>query len=345
MITIKEIAKQLNMSTTTVSNVIHGKTGEVSAETIERVEKFLDEVDYVPNINARNLAQNQSKIIGVVLKTSESRYSNILTDPFVAEMLGGIEKVIRESGYFMMVYISEDINEILKRVTSWNVDGLLLFWMLDDDARMVYSKFRGPVCFIDTFVDWDAIDAIGSKYVNVGLDDEKATYEAISYLISCGHKKIGFLSDRNTGVDSERFKGYRRALKEAGLKYEDEDFFEIDTTMDGIDDSIFGLTDKAKRFDAVFCVSDNFAAMLINACFRSGIDVPGDVSVMGFDDNMNGRLFRPSLTTVHQDIAHKGEVAAQKLIEMVHGEEPAEHHIRLETKIVKRESVADMNKK
>ena len=157
MITIKEIAKELNMSTTTVSNVIHGKTKEVSAETIDRVQRFLDEVEYVPNISARNLAQNQSKIIGVVLKTSEARYSNILTDPFVAEMLGGIEKTIRESGYYMMVYISEDINEIIKHVTSWNVDGLLLFWMLDDDAIKVYRKFRGPVCFIDTFVDWDAI--------------------------------------------------------------------------------------------------------------------------------------------------------------------------------------------
>ena len=345
MITIKEIAKELNMSTTTVSNVIHGKTKEVSAETIDRVQRFLDEVEYVPNISARNLAQNQSKIIGVVLKTSEARYSNILTDPFVAEMLGGIEKTIRESGYYMMVYISEDINEIIKHVTSWNVDGLLLFWMLDDDAIKVYRKFRGPVCFIDTFVDWDAIDAIGPKYVNIGLDDEKATCEAVSFLISCGHKRIGFLSDRNTGVDSERFKGYRRALSEAGIEYEEDNFFEIDTTVDGIDKSISELTDKAKRYDAVFCVSDNFAAMLINACFREGLDVPGDISVMGFDDNMNGRLFRPSLTTVHQDIARKGELAAQKLIDMVHGEIPKEHHIRLKTHIVKRESVADINKK
>lgn len=97
MITIKEIAARLGLSTTTVSNVIHGKTKEVSAETIARVQKFLEEVEYVPNINARNLAQGQSKIIGVVLKTLDFRlwYSdNILSDPFVAEMIGGIERAL-----------------------------------------------------------------------------------------------------------------------------------------------------------------------------------------------------------------------------------------------------------
>ena len=129
MITIKQIAESLNMSATTVSNVIHGKTKEVSQDTIDRVQKFLDEVHYVPNINARNLAQNQSNIIGIVLKTSEDRYTHILCDPFVSEMLGGIERVIREAGFYMMLYISNDINEITNRVASWNVDGLLLFWM------------------------------------------------------------------------------------------------------------------------------------------------------------------------------------------------------------------------
>ena len=95
MITIKEIASRLGLSTTTVSNVIHGKTREVSAETIERVQKFLEEVEYVPNINARNLAQGQSKIIGVVLKSLAFRRwynDSILSDPFVSEMIGGIEK-------------------------------------------------------------------------------------------------------------------------------------------------------------------------------------------------------------------------------------------------------------
>ena len=87
MITIKEIARSLGMSTTTVSNVIHGKTGQVSPETIERVQKFLEEVDYVPNINARNLAQNESRIIGVAMKTQDYKYPNLMNHLFDTEGL------------------------------------------------------------------------------------------------------------------------------------------------------------------------------------------------------------------------------------------------------------------
>ena len=132
MITIKEISRQLGLSTTTVSNVIHGKIKEVSPETIEKVRRYLDEVEYVPNISARNLAQNQSKIIGLVLKTREDRYMDLLMDPFVSEMLVGIEKEVRKAGYYMMLYMSDDIAEIIGHASTWNVDGLLLFCMLDD---------------------------------------------------------------------------------------------------------------------------------------------------------------------------------------------------------------------
>ena len=154
MITIKEIASRLGLSTTTVSNVIHGKTKEVSAETIARVQKFLEEVEYVPNINARNLAQGQSKIIGVVLKTLDFRlwYSdNILSDPFVAEMIGGIERAVREAGYYMMLYISDDIAEIIQHISIWNVDGLILFSMMDDDGNRVAAKYHKPIVCIDTY--------------------------------------------------------------------------------------------------------------------------------------------------------------------------------------------------
>ena len=154
MITIKEIASRLGLSTTTVSNVIHGKTKEVSAET-------------------RNLAQGQSKIIGVVLKTLDFRlwYSdNILSDPFVAEMIGGIERAVREAGYYMMLYISDDIAEIIQHISIWNVDGLILFSMMDDDGNRVAAKYHKPIVCIDTYSSEKSDD-----FINVGLDDEKGT--------------------------------------------------------------------------------------------------------------------------------------------------------------------------
>ncbi len=344
MITIKEIAKQLEMSPTTVSNVIHGKTKEVSPETIERVRQFLEKVEYVPNMTARNLAQNKSKIIGAVLKTTEDRYSHILMDPFVSEMLGGIERVVREAGYFLMLYISDDIAEIIDRITSWNADGLLLFWMMDDDALRVHKKYRKPVVSIDTYMSRETAEKFQqSQFVNIGLEDEKGAYEATSYLIGRGHRKIAILTDKRDGVDLVRFRGYRRALEDAGIEYSDRYFFELRSTRDEIGKSLERLAKKAEKVSAVFCCSDMFAAMFINACIRHGLRVPEDVSVVGFDDNINisERLCRPALTTVHQDIAGKGELAAKTLIDLLQGKGAENSRIIMKTKLMERDSVAD----
>ena len=344
MITIKEIAAQLGLSTTTVSNVIHGKTGEVSPETIERVRSFLAEVEYVPNISARNLAQNRSKIIGVVLKAWERKYENIFRDPFVAEMIGGIEKAIREQGYFMMLYISDDIAEILQYVSTWNADGLILFCMLDDDALRVRKKYRKPIVCIDTYIDKQAEAAFGDFFLNVGLDDQKGACEAVRYLTQQGHKRIGFLSDNRVGVDLARFRGYRKALEEAGIEYSDRNFFMLYYEKNVMDANFAQLAEKAKDFTAVFCCSDLYAVMLTEACAARGIKVPEDLSVVGFDDNIYSRLCRPPLTTMHQDAEYKGHLAAMKLIDMIRGSVPGEKEITLTSALVIRESVRQLKR-
>lgn len=358
MITIKEIAGKLGMSTTTVSNVIHGKTGEVSPETTLRVQKFLEEVDYVPNINARNLAQNRSKIIGVVLKAWEGKYGNIFTDPFVAEMIGGIEKAIREKGYFMMLYISDDIAEILKHVSTWNVDGLLLFCMLDDDALRVKKKYRKPIVCIDTYIAKENSGIYDSRFKNVGLEDEQGTYEAVKYLIGHGHRKIGFLSDNREGVDYARFRGYRRALEEAGIEYSDRDFFLLRYEMkkgsgnsgafgircmqDELQEGFDRLAERAGDYTAVFCCSDIYAVMFMNALSDRGIRVPDDMSIFGFDDNSYASLCRPALTTVHQDAGYKGALAAKLLIDMIRGEDSSKSQVTLKPELVIRGTVRDL---
>ena len=317
MITIKEIASRLGLSTTTVSNVIHGKTKEVSAETIARVQKFLEEVEYVPNINARNLAQGQSKIIGVVLKTLDFRlwYSdNILSDPFVAEMIGGIERAVREAGYYMMLYISDDIAEIIQHISIWNVDGLILFSMMDDDGNRVAAKYHKPIVCIDTYSSEKSDD-----FINVGLDDEKGTCRAVKYLIENGHRKIGFLTDNRVGVDRARFWGYRRALKEAGIEYSDRDFFLFKPTKESVDRNIEKLCRKARNYTALFCC------------------------IIGFDDNLYSRVCTPRLTTVHQDATQKGKVAAEILIGLIRGVKPVSKDVRLETRLEIRDTVKKIN--
>ena len=337
MITIKEIASRLGLSTTTVSNVIHGKTREVSAETIERVQKFLEEVEYVPNINARNLAQGQSKIIGVVLKSLDFRLwhsSNILSDPFVADMIGGIEKAVRDAGYYMMLYISDDIAEIIQHISIWNVDGLILFSMMDDDGNRVAAKYHKPIVCIDTYSS-----ANNDDFVNVGLDDAKGAYDAVKYLIGSGHRKIGFVTDNRVGVDEQRFWGYRRALAESGIEYSDKDFFLMKPSKELINDNIVKLCSKAKDYSALFCCSDIYAAIMMAALKEKGFRIPEDISIVGFDDNLYSRICTPRLTTVHQDADEKGRVAVETLVGMIMGREPVSKKIVLKTHLVTRDSV------
>ncbi|MCR5656530.1 MAG: LacI family transcriptional regulator [Butyrivibrio sp.] len=333
MITIKEIAKQLNMSTTTVSNVIHGKTKEVSPATIKIVEDYLKQVDYVPNINARNLAQNESKIIGVALKARADKYENLLMDPFVSELIGGIEESIRNAGYFMMLYISSDIDKIMRQVSTWNVDGLLLFGMLGDDGIRVSQKYKKPIVCIDTYT----IEGI-KHFVNVGLDDEKGCFDMVNYMIELGHKKIAFLSDNLNGVDYARFSGYKRALKENGLSFSEDMFFKIRPRKEDIDESLDEICERAKDFDAIMCVSDLYAVQVMCALKDKGVNVPEDISIAGFDDTLLGQLHRPALTTVHQSVKEKGVLAATTLLDRIGGKKTPKQ-ISLPTTLVIRDTV------
>lgn len=333
MITIKEIAKQLNMSTTTVSNVIHGKTGEVSDDTKKIVQDFLDKVDYVPNISARNLAQNESKIIGLALKARADKYENLIMDPFVSELIGGVEETIRNAGYFMMLYISSDTAEIMRHVSTWNVDGLILFGMLNDDGIRVSEKYKKPIVCIDTY----SIEGL-KHFTNVGLDDEQGTYEMVNYLISQGHRKIAFLSDNTNGVDLARLNGYKKALKDAKIKYSPSNFLKIRPHTKDLPESLEEICEQSKEFTAIMCVSDLYAVTLMAAFADRGISVPDDISVAGFDDNMLGQLHRPALTTVHQNVKQKGIIAADTLLKQLK-KIKTPNQIVLPTRLVIRDTV------
>ncbi len=333
MITIKEIAKQLNMSTTTVSNVIHGKTGEVSPSTIKIVEDYLKKVDYVPNINARNLAQNESKIIGVALKARADKYENLLMDPFVSELIGGIEESIRNAGYFMMLYISSDTDEIMRHVSTWNVDGLLLFGMLNDDGIRVSERYKKPIVCIDTY----SIEGL-KHFINIGLNDRQGCFDMVNFMIKQGHKKIAFLSDNNNGVDYERFSGYKYALEGNGIHFEEDWFLKIRPKKEEIDASLKEICDRASEFDAIMCVSDLYAVQLMCALTDRGIRIPEDISIAGFDDTLLGQLHRPALTTVHQDVKEKGITAMNVLLKRIRGEKTPKQ-IQLPTTLVIRDTV------
>ena len=174
------------------------------------------------------------------------------------------------------------------------------------------------------------------------MDDAKGTYDIVNYLITQGHKKIAFISDNSNGVDLARLNGFKLALSDAGLKYKNSNFLKIRPRADEIESSLEEICEKLKNFTAVFCVSDLYAVTLIAALEDRGIAVPDDISVVGFDDNMLGKLHRPALTTVHQDVKAKGVMAASTLLKQLRGEKTP-NQIQLPTHLVIRDTVKKIN--
>lgn len=333
MVTIKEIARELGLSTTTVSNVIHGKSWEVSPATVRRVQEALDRCGYVPNIVARNLAQKESRIVGVALKATPEKSGNLIKDPFFSVVIGAIERQIRLAGYYMMLYISEDTDEIIRQASSWNVDGLIVVGMVDDDGRWVEERFKKPVVCVDNCSEEGL-----KHFVNIGLEDEQGGYLAARHLTELGHRKIAFLTNVLGAVEMARLRGFRRALSEAGIGYQDKDCLMINLFHDQFEDSLNEVCGRLGEYTAVFCVSDLLAVGLMAALSDRGIRVPEDISVVGFDDIFLGRMHRPSLTTVHQDVEEKGAAAVRALIGMLRGEEVTSRDIRLPVRLEIRQS-------
>ena len=337
MITIKKMAEMLGTSTTTVSNVIHGKTGEVSPAMVEKVKRLIEEYDYVPNINARNLARNKSGIIGLAMKTNRDKYDNIMKDPFAGELTGAVESYVREKGYFTMLYVSDDIAEIINSVSSWNVDGLILLGIQKADAFLLKQKVKRPMVFIDCYFD----DSI-FEYVNVGVEDQRGGYEITDYLIQKGHQKIAFLADNCVGVDYQRFKGYKAAITEAGIPYHEEDFIMLEPNGPDMSLLLSDVYRRAGDFTAFVCASDYYASHIMNYLQDHGMRVPEDLSVVGFDDNVYSRIVRPALTTVHQDVTRKGGLAVEKLFHMIRKEDYGDKFEQLPVFLVERDSVKEI---
>ena len=140
MATIKDIARVTGVSATTVSNVIHGKSGRVSAETIEKINKAINELGYVPNMSARSLVSNSSKVIGMINHIVPHNESNIMEDPFQSSFIGAIERVLRENGYYLMLRTVETSEELLTFLRNWNVDGMFFTGIFKDQFLMSFQR-------------------------------------------------------------------------------------------------------------------------------------------------------------------------------------------------------------
>lgn len=337
MPTIKEIAHKAGVSPTTVSNVLHGRTSRVSPRTRERVEAFLREEGYAPNMGAMILARNNSRIIGVILFMEPRRNETVLEDPFSSTILGAMEKEIRESGYFLMLHATSDEEEVIRLARTWKLDGLVLLWVPAAICRAIRGSIEAPVVFVDTY-----FESGDRGFHRIGLDDFQGGYQIADYVLSRGHRRVLFLAndDVHPGGDRFRFEGCRKAFAERGLEY-GEDRFVVVSKDPGERRELYGcLSKRPLKYTALIFSSDYYAAEAVSFLGDHGTGVPRDISVTGFDDNIFARLIRPRLTTIHQDVHGKGRAAIAMLLDLVRGRGAVETEVRLPVRLVERESVA-----
>lgn len=312
MVTLKTIADEAGVSTVTVSNVIRKKYSKVSPEKVELINEIIKKYNYVPNANARSLASKKSNIIGIIIPYVGDN-DNFLSSPYNMEIFGVLEREIRKRGYFAMIRTVSTVAEATPIMKSWNVDGAIILGANASDVEFIKAELSFPMVFVDSYSS--------CPHVNVGVDDENGGYLATRFLINNGHRKIWFVGPEvDAAIDSviqQRYKGYIRALEESNIEQEKRWMFAHSTNYECGINVGKAIAFEKERPTAVFATSDIVALGIIEGLRLSGLSVPDEISVMGFDNLPEGQYAYPKLTSISQNIPIKGHMVANALFEVI----------------------------
>lgn len=337
MITIEDVAKRANTSIATVSRVLNKKTG-YSEKTKLKVQKAIEELGYESNAIARSLKNKKTNTIGVLVPNVSSMLSN--------EILNGIEEYAHTSGYSVLTsYTYSDSEKVMKSLKIFNeqrVDGLIFVsdFFLPEYYEYVRAR-KMPIVLT-------AAESPDYPLSFIKVNDFKASYEAVSYLIANGHKKIGMISANPqvhpTAAGKSRLEGYKKALQDADLNIEDHRIVFCDGFTFLIGRNKFKeLIKTAPEITAVFASSDDLAVGALNMAYELGIQVPEEISIMGYDNIPITEMVWPPLATVSQPLKNMGYESTKELIKKIEDPEREANHQYIDHEIIERKSVADLN--
>jgi LacI family transcriptional regulator len=338
-VTITELARASGVSVGTVSRALNGYA-DVRPETRERIMRLARELDYTPGAAARSLVTRRSHVIGVVLDTGEGHPD--LQHPFFHEVLVGIKNQIGASGFDLLLFASErpgngyGPHSYLKRCRHHNVDGVVLMGVDAADPevqRVVRSDL--PVVGVD-------VELTGPRTMYVISDNVLGAALAVRSFHAAGHRRIATITGLlGTRPGADRLRGYRQAIQELGLAYRDEFVAYGDFYTDSGRQAMERLMALPEPPTAVFAASDMMALGAIRAASQAGRSVPGDVSVIGFDDIQLADHMNPPLSTLRQDKAGLGREAGAALVRIIEAEQADERRtVVLPVELIERGSSA-----
>ena len=326
-VTMQQVAAEAGVSVSTVSKVINGRYG-VASETSDHVNQVIARMGYEASLVARSLRNRRTNVIGVLVVDFE---------PFSVEVLKGAADAIRGTGYELVAYSAggradEHVGwerRYLSRVMGTLVDGAVLVTPTVTDVQ-----YDGPIVAVDPHTGRSSLPAVGS-------DNLQGTKLAVDHLLGLGHRRIGMVTGRSDLFSGElREQGFRRALAAAGVPVEEELFRPGHFVPEVGRQAAHELLTLDEPPTAIFAANDLTALATLEVAADLGIDVPGELSVVGFDNIPESALGVPPLTTVEQPIRRMGHDAVEMLLALIAGEVLRDTHETLDTTLVVRGSTA-----
>ena len=335
-ITIKDVAKLSNVAPSTVSRVI-ANSPRISEKTKEKVRAAMDELGYHPNFIARSLANQSTRVIGLVLPNSTDVF---FQNPFFPTVLRGLSDGANERHYALQISTGKTDEEIfdgvVQMVQGGRVDGVILLYSRIEDKVLNYLRERKfPFVVIGKpFKDVDQITYVDN-------DNYKASKEATNYLIGLGHSQIGFIGgDLNFVVTIERLLGFEKALREADIRSNDDYIIHSEFLREGGQEAIDKLMNLKNPPTALVVADDLMALGVLNTLSEMDISVPDELSILSFNNVLFSELSRPPLTSVDINIFELGFQAAKSLIQLLENEKQPVKRTIVPHKLIKRFSCA-----
>ena len=325
-----DIARLAGVSESTVSRAIAGSP-LVNDETRERVTKIAAEARYTVNEAARNLRRKESRTVDVVIPITEYNRKQ-MSDPFFLDMIGALADVLTERGYDLLLSKTAPWTPGARRnpLQSGRADGMIVIGQdVERDRLRAFIAEHGRTVVWGTQTDGDA-------YVAVGSDNERGGWLAARHLLSSGRRRLAFFGPDTQPEVAERLAGFRRAHAEAGVAVDERLVRPVPFDAHEAREAVLAFCEGGASFDGICAASDLIAMTAMGVLGLKGLDVPGDVGVVGYDDIFPAASANPPLTTVTQSVPRGAEEMVDALLGLLAGEE--RRGVMVPTELVVRQS-------